>query len=252
MVVRAAPTPPRRGGSNATSTSASARWSAPSPRRRRGSRPTPRAAAGLNAASRRRARALRCRRRKRAAPVRDPQRSPSRSMTRRSSPARGRARRQISPNERISGPSTLFVTPSPLGLRLVHVQPITSSEGSRLGAVATEHVLSPAPAATTLTPTDYTLQTGLGPASLRTEGAGDLSRPGAVLLSTPSGEPLAEAWVDPPDPAHGAGRLAAPGGSADARAARVHGAGCSSGRCSTAGYAATNGLTCGPRSRRWH
>jgi signal transduction histidine kinase len=103
------------------------------------------------------------------------------------------------PNERISGPSTLFVTPSPLGLRLVHVQPITSKEGSRLGAVATEHVLSPAPAATTLTPTDYTLQTGLGPASLRTrfEGAGDLSRPGAVLLSTPSGEPLAEAWVDP-------------------------------------------------------
>jgi signal transduction histidine kinase len=103
------------------------------------------------------------------------------------------------PNERISGPSTLFVTPSPLGLRLVHLQPINSGEGSRLGAVATEHVLSPAPAATTLTPTDYTLQTGLSPASLRTrfEGAGDLARPGAVLLSTPAGEPLAEAWVDP-------------------------------------------------------
>jgi signal transduction histidine kinase len=101
------------------------------------------------------------------------------------------------PNQRISGPSTLFVTPSPLGVRLVHLQPINSSEGARLGAVATEHVLSPAPAATTLTPADYTLQTGLGPASLRTEGAGDLTRPGAVLLSTPSREPLAEAWVDP-------------------------------------------------------
>jgi len=101
------------------------------------------------------------------------------------------------PNQRISGPATLFVTPSPLGLRLVHLQPINSPEGSRLGAVATEHVLSPAAPATTLTPTDYTLQTDLGPASLRTEGAGDLTRPGAVLLSTPSGEPLAEAWVDP-------------------------------------------------------
>src|SRR5262245_14702695 len=101
------------------------------------------------------------------------------------------------PNQRISGPATLFVTPSPLGLRLVHLQPINSTEGSRLGAVATEHVLSPAAAATTLTPTDYTLQTGLGPASLRTEGAGDLTRAGAVLLATPSGEPLAEAWVDP-------------------------------------------------------
>ena len=103
------------------------------------------------------------------------------------------------PDERISGPSTLFVTPSPLGLRLVHLQPIAGSEGPRLGAVATEHVLSPTPAATTLSSTDYTLQTGLGPASLRTrfEGAGDLARPGAVVLRAPSGDPLAEAWVDP-------------------------------------------------------
>ena len=66
------------------------------------------------------------------------------------------------PNERISAPSTLFVTPSPLGLRLVHLRPIVNAEGARLGAVATEHVLSPAPAATTLTPTDYTLETDLG------------------------------------------------------------------------------------------
>ena len=103
------------------------------------------------------------------------------------------------PEQRISGPSTLFVTPSPFGLRLVLLQPIAASDGPRLGAVATEHVLSPAPAAPTLTPADYTLQTDLGPASLRTrfEGAGDLSRPGAVLLRAPSGEPLAEAWVDP-------------------------------------------------------
>ena len=103
------------------------------------------------------------------------------------------------PNERISAPSTLFVTPSPLGLRLVHLRPIVNAEGARFGAVATEHVLSPAPAATTLTPTDYTLETDLAPAYLRTrsEGAGDLSRSGVVVLRAPSGEPLAEAWVDP-------------------------------------------------------
>ena len=103
------------------------------------------------------------------------------------------------PDERIAGPSTLFVTPSPLGLRLVHVQPVTVADGARLGAIATEHVLSPAPAAATLTPPDYTLETTLGTASLRTgiEGAGELSRPGAVVLRGPSGEPLAEAWVDP-------------------------------------------------------
>ena len=103
------------------------------------------------------------------------------------------------PNQRISAPSTLFVTPSPLGLRLVHLRPIVNGEGARLGAVATEHVLSPAPAATTLTPTDYTLETDLAPAYLRTrsEGADDLSRPGVVVLREPSGEALAEAWVDP-------------------------------------------------------
>ena len=103
------------------------------------------------------------------------------------------------PNERISAAATLFVIQSPLGLRLIHLRPIVNDKGTRLGAVATEHVLSPAAAGTTLTPTDYTLQTDLAPAYLRTrsEGAGELSRPGAVLLREPSGEPLAEAWVEP-------------------------------------------------------
>ncbi len=104
------------------------------------------------------------------------------------------------PNDRISESSTLFVTPSPLGLRLVHLRPIVDGQGTRLGAVATEHVLSPASAATTLTPTDYTLETNLAPAYLRItrfEGAGDLTRPGVVVLRAPEGEPLAEAWVDP-------------------------------------------------------
>ena len=102
------------------------------------------------------------------------------------------------PEERIAGPSALFVTPSPLGLRLVHVQPILEGE-RRVGTVATEHVLSPAPATLSIGPVDYALPTPLVPAALRTriEGAGEQVRPGAVLLETPSGEPLAEAWVDP-------------------------------------------------------
>ena len=131
------------------------------------------------------------------------------------------------PDDRIAGPSTLFVTPSPLGLRLVHLQPIAGSDGPRLGSVASEHVLSPAPAATTLTPTDYTLQTSLGPASLRTrlEGAGDLARPGAVVLRAPSGEPLAEAWVDPETLRGRAQSLATAGGGGHGRAAGRDGAG---------------------------
>ena len=99
--------------------------------------------------------------------------------------------------ERISGPSTLFATPSPLGLRLVHVQPIAAPDDRRVGTVATEHVLSPAPAVTTIAPVEYTLETPLAPAILRIEAAGDRPRPGAVILRGPAGEALVEAWVDP-------------------------------------------------------
>ncbi len=101
------------------------------------------------------------------------------------------------PVERISGPSTLFITPSPLGLRLVHVQPIEAGADRRAGSVATEHVLSPAQVGTTIASIEYRMQTPLAPALLRIEGAGDSSRPGAVILRAPSGQPLAEAWVDP-------------------------------------------------------
>ena len=129
---------------------------------------------------RQRAAAVRSGPRSAADAAKPPTRSPSRSTTRRSWRARGqvplptfrtsgsRRRRRSSSHRRRSG------------LRLVHLRPIVNAEGARLGAVATEHVLSPAPAATTLTPTDYTLETDLAPAYLRTrsEGAGDLSRPG--------------------------------------------------------------------------
>ena len=103
------------------------------------------------------------------------------------------------PDDRISGPATVFITPSPLGLRLVHIQPIAYEEGGRRGAIATEHVLSPAAAGTTLAPADYQMSTSLADVSLRTrfEGVGDVSRPGVIQLRAPSGEPLAEAWVDP-------------------------------------------------------
>ncbi|CAN5673691.1 hypothetical protein BH24ACI4_BH24ACI4_19270 [soil metagenome] len=105
------------------------------------------------------------------------------------------------PGERAAGGAALFLTPSPLGLRLVHVEPISTPEGRRVGSVATEHVVSPSPAVTAIGPTDYTLRTPIAPASLRTrlEGAGESVSPGAVLLRAPSGEPLAEAWVDPSD-----------------------------------------------------
>jgi signal transduction histidine kinase/MFS family permease len=102
------------------------------------------------------------------------------------------------PNDRITASATLFVTRSALGLRLVHVQPIAAPEGRRLGSVATEQELSPVPAVA-MEPVEFSLQTPLAPATLRPrfEGAGEGTRPGAVVLTGPSGEPLAEAWADP-------------------------------------------------------
>jgi signal transduction histidine kinase len=96
----------------------------------------------------------------------------------------------------VSNVRPFFVRQSPLGLRLVHVVPVDTSDGRRIGSVAVEHVLSPAPAPT-ITNTDWSLSTPLGPASLRMqwEGAGDRPRPNAFLLRDPSGAPLVEASV---------------------------------------------------------
>ena len=91
-----------------------------------------------------------------------------------------------------------FVRQTPLGLRLVHVLPIEGPERRRLGLVAVEHVLSPAPAPT-ITSTEWTMSTPVGPALLRMqwEGTGEHPAPNAFLLRDPSGAPLAEASVAP-------------------------------------------------------
>jgi signal transduction histidine kinase len=104
-------------------------------------------------------------------------------------------------SDRLSGPSAFFVTPSPLGLRLVHVLPIAGPDGRRLGSVAAERGLSPAPVSAAIAPSGFELPTPLGPASLRTrfEGAGDAPRTNASLLRAPGGEPLVEVSIAPGD-----------------------------------------------------
>ena len=103
------------------------------------------------------------------------------------------------PGERADGPTTTFVTRSPLGLRLVRVQPIATAEGKRLGAIAAEHVVAPAAAAPSFAAGDFTIPTPVAPASLRLrhEVPGDQPREGALLLRAPSGELLLEALVSP-------------------------------------------------------
>ena len=105
------------------------------------------------------------------------------------------------PDERLVAGETLFVTQSPLGLRLVHVRPILTAAGRQVGSVATEHELAPAPATLPAAPAGFVISTPLAPARLltRVHGAGEGTRPGAVALRSPAGELLAEAWVDPED-----------------------------------------------------
>jgi signal transduction histidine kinase len=103
--------------------------------------------------------------------------------------------------DRTTGPAVFFVSPSPLGLRLVHIRPIVGTDGRRMGSVAAEHDLSPAAAPTTMMSENFTLVTPIAPVSLRMRwaGAGENPAPGAFVLRDPSGEPLAEATVNDAD-----------------------------------------------------
>ncbi len=103
------------------------------------------------------------------------------------------------PNERISAPSTLFVTPSPLGPAAR--APAADRQRRRGAARRRGHRARPLPGAgDDDADADRLHARNRSRARLpanAVEGAGDLTRPGVVVLRAPSGEPLAEAWVDP-------------------------------------------------------
>jgi signal transduction histidine kinase len=107
------------------------------------------------------------------------------------------------PRDRSNGPASLFVTPSPLGLRLVYVEPIlaTSGDHARLGTIAVEHVLSPSPAVSTINTFggDYVLPGQLVPVLLRTPVAAAPRSPNAFAIRSADGAPLLQASVDPDD-----------------------------------------------------
>jgi signal transduction histidine kinase len=102
------------------------------------------------------------------------------------------------PRERTAAAKSLFVTRSPLGLRLVHVQPINGADGRRVGSIAAEHVVAPAPAEQAFAAGDFSMPTPVAPASLRLRHeVSGTPRDGALLLRAPSGELLLEASVSP-------------------------------------------------------
>ncbi len=104
------------------------------------------------------------------------------------------------PRDRIVGVSAFFVTPSPLGLRLVYVEPIdvAGREGAgpspaRLGSVAAEWVLSSAVGLDAATD-GFRLDSTAGPVRLSTSYMGGGPRaPGAFVLRDAAGQVLLEA-----------------------------------------------------------
>jgi len=73
------------------------------------------------------------------------------------------------PSDRTKGPAALFVSSTPLGLRLVHLEPIAAAtaDASRVGAVAVEHAIASASSVSPVGVAAYAMPTPLGPVSLR-------------------------------------------------------------------------------------
>ncbi len=107
------------------------------------------------------------------------------------------------PRERGNGPAALFVTPSPLGLRLVCTEPIVAStpDRTRLGTVAVEHVLSNSSATSPISPdAEYVLSDRLAPVTLHPAGtSGAPAGPHTFVIPRPDGAPLLIASIDPDD-----------------------------------------------------
>ena len=107
------------------------------------------------------------------------------------------------PRDLGNGPASLFVTPSPLGLRLVYMEPIVSAaaDRTRLGAVAVEHVLSGASTTAAIGPeAEYVLADRLAPVTLHPAGGTATPRgPHAFVIPRPDGAPLLHASIDPDD-----------------------------------------------------
>ena len=107
------------------------------------------------------------------------------------------------PRERILGGSALFVAPGPLGPRLIHLEPVVDNRGPamaglprRLGSVAAERALSPAPSVGDPAVDTLLLPTSIAPVSLRTAADGVAATPPfSFRLLAPTGEPLLEASV---------------------------------------------------------
>ncbi len=96
----------------------------------------------------------------------------------------------------------LFVAPGPLGFRLVRIGGVVSTPGrssALVGGVAVEHIFPERAAPGAASNERFSIDTSLVPVVLNTrfEGAGDRPSPYSFVVTSPSGETLVEAHVDP-------------------------------------------------------
>jgi len=107
----------------------------------------------------------------------------------------------LPPERTKASAASLFLEPSPLGLRLVYLEPIAAAARPRGGAVAAEDVLTAAPPASILlTTSSYEMTTTRGNVTLRVHHPGDsppTDRPDQrhFQISAPDGTPLLDASV---------------------------------------------------------
>lgn len=100
------------------------------------------------------------------------------------------------PPDKTRSAEALFVAQSPLGLRLVCLEPIISPEpqGARIGAVAVEHVLTPAPSPSMLlTSPSYVMPRKRASVLLHVHGT--VRQPSDFVLAGPDGTPLLDAAI---------------------------------------------------------
>jgi signal transduction histidine kinase len=115
------------------------------------------------------------------------------------------------PLERTRGAAAVFVSSTPLGLRLVYVEPIAAAgDAHRLGAVVVEHAVASAPSVSRLGVATYTFDSALAPVQLQLPAASaPPSGPDVVsfVVRGPDGTPLLEASTRREDLASGRATL---------------------------------------------
>jgi len=105
------------------------------------------------------------------------------------------------PADRLRGPATLFMSPGPIGPRLIYVAPLAPGPGAaaRAGSIAVERVLGVAEPDNAAIPSAVILPTTFVPVRLRGhyEGAGEHPDAYRFVVVAPDGRALFDAQVDP-------------------------------------------------------